>query len=174
MLAGEGAAVLGWRKATAVTGPRGTAQRTPGLRGVAWHRGVGSNDAIIPSRPKTALERSSAVRPQRRRSGPGRLSPFAGRSVGSIASTRRCRKTLHRRAGRRGSLNPSRPAQATTYTSVCSEISRASSTSTPRYRTVLSNLCPEVHRLDYLPRRTMSRHPHPPRLPAVGGASGGT
>jgi site-specific recombinase XerD len=29
-------------------------------------------------------------------------------------------------------------------------------------------------KLDYLPRRTMSRHPHPPRLPAVGGASGGT
>jgi len=29
----------------------------------------------------------------------GRLSPFAGRSVGSMASAHRCRETLHRRAG---------------------------------------------------------------------------
>ena len=33
-------------------------------------------------------------------------------------------------------------------TSVCAEISRASSTPIPRYRTVLSDLCPEVHRLE--------------------------
>jgi hypothetical protein len=41
--------------------------------------------------------------------------------------------------------------------SVYSEISNASSTSMPRYLTVDSSLCTEVHRLDYLPRRTMSR-----------------
>ena len=41
--------------------------------------------------------------------------------------------------------------------SVCSAISNASSTSMPRYRTVDSSLWPEVHRLDYLPCRTMSR-----------------
>jgi len=46
--------------------------------------------------------------------------------------------------------------------SVCSEISSASSTSIPRYLTVLSNLCPEGHRLDYVPLKTMSRN----RLPA--------
>jgi hypothetical protein len=43
------------------------------------------------------------------------------------------------------------------YTSVCSAISSASSTSIPRYLTVLSSLCPAGHRLDYLPCRTMSR-----------------
>ena len=33
------------------------------------------------------------------------LSPFAGSSVGSMASARRCQKTLHRRAGCRGWRN---------------------------------------------------------------------
>jgi hypothetical protein len=42
-------------------------------------------------------------------------------------------------------------------TSVCSAISSASSTSIPRSRTVLSSLLPAGNRLDYLPRRTMSR-----------------
>jgi len=42
-------------------------------------------------------------------------------------------------------------------TSVCSEGTSASSTSMPRYRTVLSILLPAGNRLDYLPRRTMSR-----------------
>ena len=41
--------------------------------------------------------------------------------------------------------------------SVCSEISNASSTSMPRYLTVDSSLWTEVHRLDYLPCRPMSR-----------------
>ena len=51
---------------------------------------------------------------------------------------------------------PVTPGPGDAYTSVCSEISRASSTSTPRYLTVLSNLWTSGHRLDYLPRRTMS------------------
>ena len=34
------------------------------------------------------------------------------------------------------------------YNSTCSEMRKASSTSMPRYRTVLSSLCPEVHRLE--------------------------
>jgi hypothetical protein len=41
--------------------------------------------------------------------------------------------------------------------STCSAMARASSTSMPRYRTVLSSLWPAGHRLDYLPHRTMSR-----------------
>ena len=41
--------------------------------------------------------------------------------------------------------------------SVCSAISRASSTSMPRYRTVDSSLWTAVHRLDYLRCRPMSR-----------------
>jgi hypothetical protein len=40
------------------------------------------------------------------------------------------------------------PRLVAPYTLVYSEISSASSTSTPRYLTVLSNLCPEVHRLE--------------------------
>ena len=43
------------------------------------------------------------------------------------------------------------------YNSTCSEMRKASSTSMPRYRTVDSSLCPAGHKLDYLPRKTMSR-----------------
>src|SRR5215831_4948133 len=54
-------------------------------------------------------------------------------------------------------------------TSIFSAISRASSTSTPRYRTVLSTLCPAGHRSDYVPCRTMSRRS---TIPFVINASG--
>ena len=40
--------------------------------------------------------------------------------------------------------------------STCSAIERASSTSMPRYLTVLSILCRAGHRIDYVPCRTMS------------------
>ena len=46
--------------------------------------------------------------------------------------------------------------------SVCSEISRASSTSMPRYLTVDFRAWPEVHRLDYVRLRPMKRTPTPP------------
>jgi hypothetical protein len=45
-------------------------------------------------------------------------------------------------------LDGDSPRPANSYTSVCSEIFRASSTSTPRYLTVLSNLWTSGHRLE--------------------------
>ena len=42
-------------------------------------------------------------------------------------------------------------------TSTCYAMARASSTSIPRYLTVLSILLPAGNRIDYLPCRTMSR-----------------
>jgi hypothetical protein len=39
--------------------------------------------------------------------------------------------------------------------STCSAMASASSTSIPKYRTVLSILLPAGNRIDYLPRRTM-------------------
>jgi hypothetical protein len=46
---------------------------------------------------------------------------------------------------------------ASAYSSTCSEMARALSTSIPTQRTVLSSLLPAGNMLDYLPRRTMSR-----------------
>jgi hypothetical protein len=73
---------------------------------------------------------------------PPRLSRGAGlnsrhrmTAFGRGVRTTQCRKV----AGRRPLKQRSLPARKS-YTSVCSAISRASSTSMPRYRTVLSNL----------------------------------
>ena len=58
------------------------------------------------SRVGQAHVRCCCFRRAREGLGLGLSSLFAGRSVGSMASARRCRKTLHRRAGCRGSVDP--------------------------------------------------------------------
>jgi hypothetical protein len=49
------------------------------------------------------------------------------------------------------------PLCSGTSDSTCSAMTKASSTSIPRYWTVLSILLPAGNRIDYVPRRTMSR-----------------
>ena len=59
-------------------------------------------------------------------------------------------------------------------TSIFSAISIASSISMPRYRTVLSILLPAGNRIDYVPRRTMSRTGVAPLAKGENGMRSGT